>query len=696
MDTLPDNPLVSIIVRTKDRPKLLKNALRSIAAQSYRPREVVLVNDGGCDLDIEEIKGILGDISLNYIRLEQNTGRAHAGNVGVENAKGKYVGFLDDDDEFYPEHIETLITFLEQSDYKVAYTDSLMVYKEHNPDTHELSEREKELIFSKDFDYDYLVFENYIPFMCLLFNREVLNSSGGFDSNFDLCEDWELLIRIGDRYPFYHINKVTADYSQWSSELQISLSRDQNFLEQSYLKVLSKHNAKITLNRIHRYVSGYINTRYLLKEVKNEFEKYKIHLKEENTFISYFEAKLGEKEQHIATLENALKGKDQHIASLENALKEKEAYINFIHSGHGWKLLTRYFKIRDRLLPVGTKRRHFVKLFFKTITEPKEALKELKENIKNPFSKKSILAPFKKEHFYPVIQKENSTKLLKAFSHLTDKQWLEVLIESIERPVVNGIELPGFPPEEYQRESVGSSGEKTLREAYNFYCEIKHYAEKLGHKLTQERSILDFGCGWGRIIRFFLKDVISDNLYGIDVDPEMIEFCRRLVGYGKYSVVSPLPPTDFSDESIDIVYAYSVFSHLSEPVHIKWIEEFSRILKPGGILIATTEARYFIEYCRSLRGKRRYETSWHESLASTFPDTEATLKDYDRGNFVFSPTGGGQARPSSFYGEAVIPRAYVEREWTKYLEFRDFVDDQNRMWQAMIVMQKATQAGRNP
>ena len=130
MTDISDSPLVSIIVRTKDRPKLLKIALKSIFAQTYRPIEVVLVNDGGCALDIDEIRAILGDVSLNYIRLEKNTGRAHAGNVGIENANGEYIGFLDDDDEFYPEHIATLIEFLSFSEYKVAYTDSWLVYKQ--------------------------------------------------------------------------------------------------------------------------------------------------------------------------------------------------------------------------------------------------------------------------------------------------------------------------------------------------------------------------------------------------------------------------------------------------------------------------------------------------------------------------------------------------------------------------------------
>lgn len=284
-------------------------------------------------------------------------------------------------------------------------------------------------------------------------------------------------------------------------------------------------------------------------------------------------------------------------------------------------------------------------------------------------------------------QNRDAHHVLQAFSHLTDPQWLEVLIQSLKTPVVQGVELPGFPPEGYQRESVGSSGEQTLQEAYNFYCEVKRQAAALGMNLTPESRVLDFGCGWGRIIRFFLKDVKPENLFGVDVDPEMIDFCNNLLGYGNYVVVHPEPPTEFPAGSMDIVCAYSVFSHLAEPVHLKWIEEFSRILKPGGILVATTEGRHFIEYCRSWRDKKP-ELQWHDALAKLFPDTDATLAEYDSGKFIFCPTGGGPVRPSTFYGEALIPRAYVEREWSKYLAFRDFIDDQSRFWQAVIVMQK--------
>ncbi|MCC3571021.1 MAG: class I SAM-dependent methyltransferase [Microcoleus sp. PH2017_40_RAT_O_B] len=270
---------------------------------------------------------------------------------------------------------------------------------------------------------------------------------------------------------------------------------------------------------------------------------------------------------------------------------------------------------------------------------------------------------------------------------LSDREWFEVLVKSIDNPVINGIEMPTFPPDEMQKNYVGSSGESALKEAFKFYSEVKHYAVNLGRSLTPESRILDFGCGWGRYIRFFLKDVVPENLYGIDVDPEMVDICQKTVRYGKYSTVKPQPPAGFADNTFDVIYAYSVFSHLSETVHIKWVEEFSKILKPGGILVATTQSRNFIEFCRSLRGQT-HSFGWYNALANSFIDTEATLTDYDEGKFLYSPTGGGSTRDASFYGEAIISPAYVNREWTKYLNFHDFVDDPQRCNQAIIFMQK--------
>jgi glycosyltransferase involved in cell wall biosynthesis len=202
------NPLVSIVVRTKDRPELLKRAIQSIAGQTYRPIEVVLVNDGGCDLDINELKGLLGDVGFNYIRLETNTGRAHAGNVGIENACGVYIGFLDDDDELYPDHLSVLIKIIEKHDHMVIYSDAHIVYRGSSLKNREGEGSGKKIFSSKDFSYSELLLDNYIPLMCILFSRDVFEYSKGFDESFDIYEDWDLLIRIAEKYPFCHVKKL--------------------------------------------------------------------------------------------------------------------------------------------------------------------------------------------------------------------------------------------------------------------------------------------------------------------------------------------------------------------------------------------------------------------------------------------------------------------------------------------------------
>lgn len=403
---------------------MLQRALRSIAAQTYRPLEVVLVNDGGCELDTDEITHILGDLQLKYIRLGKNMGRAHAGNAGIGNAKGKYVGFLDDDDEFTPDHLETLVPPLEQLDFAVAYSDSLMVHTEYDPQSLEMVEKSREVTFSRDFEYNLLVFENYIPFMCLLFRKDVLVKTGGIDVTLDLYEDWDLLVRVGAEYPFYHVKKVTAYYNQWSSDQQISQQNsDLFFLKNSYIKALSKHISKITENSIHTYISATGNEMFLLKKnLKNlrtqlnlsnahmeqiehllreaqarlvtletavresdayikESDAYvkerDAYVKERDAYVNGLEAGARERDSHIANLEAALREKDGHISTVENALGERDSYIRLIHSGHGWKLLARYFAARDRVLPAGTKRRLFAKLFIRTVLHPKEVLGNL-------------------------------------------------------------------------------------------------------------------------------------------------------------------------------------------------------------------------------------------------------------------------------------------------------------------------------
>ncbi len=374
MKNMIDSPLVSIIVRTKDRPKLLKKSLQSISAQTYRPIEIVLVNDGGCELDIEELKGILGDISLNYIRFEKNRGRAGAGNAGLENAKGKYIGFLDDDDELFPEHVATLVSFLEQSDYKVAYTDAEILYREFDPEKKKIKDVSKTVLFSKYFSYEELLVGNYIPFMCLLFSKEVFSAlDASLDENFNLYEDWDLLIRIGHKYPFYHIKQVTALYNQWSRELQINQA-DSEIMKSMHLKVISKHSDKITPEII-------LNMKYKRESLESEIK----HLTAKDSHVNEL---IREKDSLIWQMDEVIREKNKEVVDLHNVINEKDSVINKkdgdisqlirdvkkfelaldqMKETLGWKLLDKFRKLREKLFPGNSIRRKIYEVLIKSI-----------------------------------------------------------------------------------------------------------------------------------------------------------------------------------------------------------------------------------------------------------------------------------------------------------------------------------------
>lgn len=273
------------------------------------------------------------------------------------------------------------------------------------------------------------------------------------------------------------------------------------------------------------------------------------------------------------------------------------------------------------------------------------------------------------------------------FRSLSDEQWHNLIQRSVREPSIEGVRFPGFPPEELQAAYVGSANEASLHEAHAFFCHIQHWRRKLGIALNSTSKVLDFGTGWGRVIRYFLRDIEPHNLHGVDVDPEILRIAAETGLPCQLSVVPALGPTEFLDATFDIVLAYSVFSHLSEAAAGRWIRELARITKPGRLFIATTEARHFIEFCSSLAGKH-HNSPWHETLSTAFPNPEQSLRAFDAGEFVYAGTGGGNYRDSNFYGEACVPKEYIVRHWCEDWKLLDFLDNKSCFGQAVFVMQR--------
>jgi SAM-dependent methyltransferase len=274
------------------------------------------------------------------------------------------------------------------------------------------------------------------------------------------------------------------------------------------------------------------------------------------------------------------------------------------------------------------------------------------------------------------------------FSGISDGFWFWLCSEGPRRsPSLRHI-LPGMPDEHVQLMFTGATGDSVLREGFSAYRLFKDLYEHHVGDIAQCESILDFGCGWGRIIRFFLRDVEPSRLWGADPVEEMINLCKKQNKWCNFTTLNTRPPSPFPDNTFDLIYTFSVFSHLSEEMHKSWLVELSRILKPWGLLIATTRGREFIEYCAELR-KRDDLDSMHEgprSSASAFRNTRECISDYDRGKYCFSQII--HEGEWSYWGETAIPKDYVLNHWTQFLTVVDYIDDRKRCTQNIIVAKK--------
>lgn len=203
-------PLVSVILPTFNRPELLAKALQSIMTQTFRDYEVIVINDAGVDV-APLVNHFNNTGNFRYINKETNQGLAAARNTGIRAAKGKYLAYLDDDDVFYPDHLETLVNFLEGNQYRVAYTNAYRAIQEKNGDTYTTVQKDNP--YDDDYDADRLLVENYIPVLCVMHERKCLDQAGLFDESLPRHEDWDLWIRLSQRYPFGHIRKTTAEFT---------------------------------------------------------------------------------------------------------------------------------------------------------------------------------------------------------------------------------------------------------------------------------------------------------------------------------------------------------------------------------------------------------------------------------------------------------------------------------------------------
>ncbi len=177
--------------------------------------------------------------------------------------------------------------------------------------------------------------------------------------------------------------------------------------------------------------------------------------------------------------------------------------------------------------------------------------------------------------------------------------------------------------------------------------DLDNAMQMAGITLNSGASVLDFGCGPGRVAQWFQKIHPTARLHGCDIDPDPIEWASENIK-GSFSTNGFEPPLPYGDASFDLVYSVSVFTHLPEDMQFQWLEELRRVTKPGGSLLL------------SIHGA---------NLAARSKPLSENEKSLETTGFLYR-TGGGVSGLPDFYQNTFHTVGYIYKYWSRYFDVR--------------------------
>jgi glycosyltransferase involved in cell wall biosynthesis len=204
------HPLVSVILPTFNRPHFFAEALASVLGQTYRNTQIIAVNDGG--QDVSDIIGSYNDSRIVFINRRGNRGKAYSLNEALGRAEGKYVCYLDDDDLYYPNHVEVLVNALEsETECQVAYSDLYKAYFKLVP-PHRRLILSKVIEVSRDFDRFVMLYFNHVLHVSLMHHRDLLEKTGPYNEGLNVLIDWDMTRRLAFFTDFRHVYEITGEF----------------------------------------------------------------------------------------------------------------------------------------------------------------------------------------------------------------------------------------------------------------------------------------------------------------------------------------------------------------------------------------------------------------------------------------------------------------------------------------------------
>ncbi len=232
------HPLVSVVIPTFNRARLLSRAIQSILTQTYQTFEIIVVDDCSNDNTAEVLRNIR-DKRIKYVRHDKNMGGAAARNTGIKASQGEYIAFQDSDDEWLPSKLEKQMNEFEIGPPNLGVVFTGYWLNDQNRRTCRpplyLKKTEGEI-------HDALLEANFVATPTAVVRRECFEKAGFFES-LPRLQEWELWLRVSKFYSFRHIDEPLVNAYHQSD----SISRNtkafiiaRKFILAKYFKEISK------------------------------------------------------------------------------------------------------------------------------------------------------------------------------------------------------------------------------------------------------------------------------------------------------------------------------------------------------------------------------------------------------------------------------------------------------------------------
>jgi SAM-dependent methyltransferase len=243
------------------------------------------------------------------------------------------------------------------------------------------------------------------------------------------------------------------------------------------------------------------------------------------------------------------------------------------------------------------------------------------------------------------------------------------------------------PPRELRRHGGAPNLTTHLNDGEHVADELAAVLDNAGRSIDSFGSILDFGCGCGRVMRFVAARARPGaTLLARDIDADSIAWLQSAFPSIDARRNEPLPPLgDLPDASVELVYAISVFTHVDAEYQDAWLAEIARVLAPGGLGVLTVMGEELVG--RYVDGARPGITpAWQRRMRAHPPLAQVGLIHEPYESALLSSRRHGD--PSDRYGMTFHATDYVREHWAQYLEVVDIAPQAMNWQQDAVVVRK--------